>query len=400
MISLDLDYVRQQFPGLQSEWTLMDNAGGSQIAQPVIDRINNYYTTTNAQLGGSYHQSATATKRVSEAQKIMGSYINSKDAGEVIMASSTSLLIRILAQNMGKFLPYGSEIIVTNCDHEANIGAWKELSEEGFNVKTWKINTDTWELELDELKKLMTEDTKLVAFTHTSNILGKINPVKEITRFVHDHGAMVCVDAVAYAPHRPIDVQDWDVDFYVFSLYKTYGPHYAIMYGKKELLLKLPGNNHYFIGQEETAYKFQPGNVNYELTWGATGIVKYFEMLNQHHETNVYDLIAGHEELLAKELLDFLKTKKSVRIIGPDSPDKETRVPTIAFTVHNTDSQSLCLEADKHKIGIRFGDFYAARLIDELGLREQNGVVRVSMVHYNTLQEIQNLIEVFDRIIS
>ena len=234
---------------------------------------------TNAQLGASYLTSDQATHRVKESHKILAGLINTPDPDELILGSSTSMLIRILAMNLGRYFPKGSEIIVTNCDHEANIGAWRELEAQGMIIKTWNINQETFELELEELKNLLTDKTRLVAFTHTSNILGRINPVKEITELVHTHGAWVCVDAVAYAPHRQIDVRDWDVDFYAFSFYKTFGPHYAMLYGKKEHLLKLPGNNHYFIGQEETAYKFQPGNVNYELSWGATGIVEYLKSL-------------------------------------------------------------------------------------------------------------------------
>ncbi len=395
----------------------MDNAGGSQIAQPVVDRINDFLIHTNAQLGASYLTSELATQRVQKSHNILSGFVNAPNPGEIILSSSTSLLIRILAMNLGSFLPQGSEIIVTNSDHEANIGPWRELEDQGFIIKTWKVNPDSFELELDELKKLLTDKTRLVAFTHTSNILGRINPVKEITELVHAHGAMVCVDAVAYAPHRRIDVQDWDVDFYVFSFYKTYGPHYAMLYGKKEHLLKLPGNNHYFIGQEETAYKFQPGNVNFELSWGATGIDAYLQDLWKHHDGaasqtepkessekligpygNIFELIANHEESLSWELISFLRTKKSVKIIGPDTGDKSVRVPTISFVVEGRDSESIVLETDKHKIGIRFGDFYAARLIDDLGLRPQQGVVRVSMVHYNTMDEIRKLITALDGI--
>ena len=403
---LDLNYVREQFPGLKTDWILMDNAGGSQTARPVVYRINDYLLHTNAQLGASYYTSDIATKRVEETQRIMAEYINANDPGEVVMASSTSLLIRILADNMGRFLPKGSEIIITNCDHEANIGAWRELEKSGFIIKTWEVNPESWELELDELKKLLTDKTKLVAFTHASNILGKINPVKEITKLVHDHGAMVCVDAVAYTPHRQVDVQDLDVDFYVFSFYKTYGPQYALMYGKKKHLLALPGNNHYFIGQEETAYKFQPGNVNYELSWGATGIVEYFKKLHEFHDggdrnylKSSFDLITEHEQLLSEKLIAFLLTKQSVKIIGPETGDSTVRVPTISFVVENRDSEAIVLETDKHKIGIRFGDFYAARLIDDLGLRPQNGVVRISMVHYNTIEELNKVIQVLDEIL-
>jgi len=406
---LDLNYIRSQFPGLETDWILMDNAGGSQTARPVVYRITDFLIHTNAQLGATYYTSDIATKRVAEAHRIMAGYINASDPGEIVMGSSTSLLIRILAMNMARFLPKGSEIIVTNCDHEANIGAWREMESQGFVIKTWKVNPDSWDLELDDLKKLLTDKTKLVAFTHTSNILGKINPVKQITRLVHEHGAMVCVDAVAYAPHRQIDVKDWDVDFYVFSFYKTYGPHYSMMFGKKEHLLNLPGNNHYFIGPEETAYKFQPGNVNFEFAWGVTGIPEYYRMVFNHHFNGkeasaqkdylepCFSLIAEHEQLLSTELISFLQTKKSVRLIGPSTGDSAVRVPTVSFVAGKRDSESIVLETDKHNIGIRFGDFYAARLIDELGLRKQKGVIRISMVHYNTREELKKVIGVLDQ---
>ena len=407
---LDLNYIREQFPGLKTDWILMDNAGGSQIARPVAYRIQDFLLHTNAQLGATYYTSDIATKRVAEAHRVLAGYINASDPGEIVMGSSTSLLVRILAMNMAKYLPEGSEIIVTNCDHEANIGAWRELEYQGFVIKTWKVNPDSWELELDELKKLLTDKTRIVAFTHISNILGRINPVKEITKLVHQYGAMVCVDAVAYAPHRQIDVQDWDVDFYVFSFYKTYGPHYAMMYGKKEHLLNLPGNNHYFIGQDETAYKFQPGNVNFEFAWGMTGIVEYYKEVYIKHFPNSspdadnyleesFKLIAEHEQTLSTKLIDFLKDRKSVKVIGPKTGDSSFRVPTISFAAGKRDSESIVLETDRHNIGIRFGDFYAARLIDDIGLRKQNGVIRISMVHYNTMEELDRVIDILDQIL-
>lgn len=393
-MQFDIQAVRKLFPGLASDWILMDNAGGSQIAQPVLDRLNDYLIHTNAQLGGSYQTSARSTGRVAEAHRIMAEFIGASDPGEVVLGSSTSALVRMLAGNLEKYFPKGSEIIVTNCDHEANIGAWRELANKGFVVKTWEINPENWELELDQLEQLMTDKTRLVAFTHTSNILGKINPVQEITQFVHDRGALVCVDAVAYAPHRQIRVKDWDVDFYVFSLYKTYGPHYALMYGKKDLLLALPGNNHYFIGQQETPYKFQPGHVNYELTWAATGIPAYFDLIGRD-----YAGIAAHEQELSHAVITYLKSKPDIRIIGPETTNSAVRVPTIAFVAGKRDSALICQEMDTHRIGIRFGDFYAARLIDSLGLRPQNGVVRISMVHYNTLEEAERLIQALDTIL-
>ena len=195
----------------------MDNAGGSQIALPVIERINEFFRTSNVQPGASYFPSELASRRVSESQSRLAEYINASHPSEVVMGSSTSLLLRILALNLGQYFPKGSEIIVTDCDHEANIGCWQELGNNGMIIKTWKLNAETLTLELDDLKRLLTDQTRLVAFTHTSNILGTINPVQEITRLAHSRGAMVCVDGVAYAPHRMIDVATWDVDFWKLS---------------------------------------------------------------------------------------------------------------------------------------------------------------------------------------
>ncbi len=400
---MNTDFIRTLFPGIETGWILMDNAGGSQIASPVLERMMEFYQTSYVQLGATYHHSDLATGRVAESHRQLAQLINAADPGELIMGSSTSLLLRILAGNLGKVFPKGSEIIVTNCDHEANIGCWMDLEKLGMIVKVWKINPDTLTLDPEELKKLMTGQTRLVAFTHASNVIGTVNPVKEITHLVHSHGAMVCVDGVAYAPHRMIDVTDWDVDFYVFSFYKTYGPHYALLYGKKKILLDLPGNNHFFIGREEIPYKFQPGNVNFEFAWGMTGLLDYFGQVNDHHFpgtekdpvrtklARAFKLIGHHEQKLSERLLRFLAAKSNVKIIGQSSATA-SRLPTISFVVEGRNSESIVREVDKQHIGIRYGDFYARRLIEYLGLASQNGVVRVSMVHYNTMEEVERLI--------
>jgi cysteine desulfurase family protein (TIGR01976 family) len=340
----------------------------------------------------------------------MAQYIHASDPAEVIMGSSTSLLIRVLALNLARYFPKGSEIIVTDCDHEANIGCWRELERYGFIIKTWHLNKETYSLELSDLEKILTRQTRLVAFTHTSNLIGTIHPIKEFVKMIHSRGALACVDGVAYAPHRMIDVQDWDVDFYVFSFYKTYGPHYAMLYGKKHILLDLPGNNHYFIGKHESPYKFQPGHVNFEFAWGMTGLPAYFDEFYSHHFPDrptkdarerlsaAFSMIAGHEHILAEKLLSFLNSKKEVRIIG-QTEASSTRVPTISFVVGDRDSESIVREVDKFHIGIRFGDFYAKHLVEALGLEKQQGVVRVSMVHYNTPEEVDLLISALNKIL-
>ncbi|MFH1754959.1 MAG: cysteine desulfurase-like protein [Candidatus Latescibacterota bacterium] len=410
-MSMDIEYVRSQFPALSGEWVFFDNAGGTQIVKPVVDRIEDYLYSCNVQLGATYEVSRAAGDRVAAGAKAMAKFVNAADPSEIIMGSSTTLLMRLLSLCLGGTLMPRDEVIVTNLDHEANIGPWADLAKKGVTVKIWRLNPDTWDLQLEDLKELMTPRTRLVAVTHTSNILGKINPIRDIARFVHERRAMIVVDGVAYAPHRCIDMQDLGVDFYALSFYKIYGPHYAMLYGKRGHLQRLPGINHFFIGQSEIPNKFQPGSVNYELSSGMLGLWDYLDGFAQAHGwldvaehshaqvDFIYDIIAKHEEALAEKLLSYLTSKSTVRIIGVPEPDRAVRVPTISFVVNRTDSDSITLEVDKHKIGIRYGDFYARRLINDLGLGPQKGVVRVSMVHYNTLEEVDRLIEVLEGIL-
>ncbi|WP_218082221.1 cysteine desulfurase-like protein [Anthocerotibacter panamensis] len=407
---LDLEFVRQQFPALAGPWTFFDNAGGSQILGRVVERIREFLLTSNVQVGASYAVSALATQRLEAARQAMAAFIHAAHPEEVVLGSSTTQLLGNLALAMGPTLPPHSEIIVTNCDHEANIGAWVRLREHGVTVKFWEVDPETLELRLEDLDSLMTARTRLVCFTHASNVLGTINPVAAITRFVHERGAQVCVDGVAYAPHRAIDVQAWDVDYYVFSFYKVYGPHQALLYGKRDHLLHLANLNHFFIGEQTVPYKLQPGNINFELTYGLAGILEYFTELasildsgaplTPHHGVvRAYDAMARHEELLAHALLDYLSHKPKVRVLGYPQADGARRLPTISFVVEQRDSARVPGYIDQFQIGIRYGDFYARRLIEALGLVAQNGVIRVSMVHYNTLAEVYRLLEHLDAVL-
>jgi cysteine desulfurase family protein (TIGR01976 family) len=407
-MDLRMDYIRSQFPALEGDWVYFDNAGGSQVAAPVVERIREYLLSSPVQLGATYQISQLAGLRVTEAAEAMARYINAASATEVIMGSSTSMLLRVLSICLGRTLSPGDEVIVTNCDHEANIGPWVDLA--GITVKTWRLNPDSLELHLEDLQALLTERTRLVAVTHTSNVLGTINPIKEIARVVHEAGAMICVDGVAYAPHRAIDVRELDVDFYALSFYKVYGPHYALLYGKSAHLLEIPGINHFFIGQSDIPYKFQPGNVNYEQSYGMLGLWDYLGGFAAAHGRNeledrsraqvefAFEAFAAHEELLAGRLLEFLATRSNVRVMGRTEADRRQRVPTISFVVDGVQSDSITAAVDEHEIGIRYGDFYARRLIDDLGLSPGNGVVRVSMVHYNTLEEVDRLTEILDKL--
>ncbi|MHC0062590.1 cysteine desulfurase-like protein [Nostoc sp. UIC 10890] len=407
---LNLDKVRQYFPALAGEWTFFDNAGGSQTLKKVVDRISEFLLSSDVQLGASYGVSQLAGERLALATSGMASFINANSSKEVVMGPSTTMMLRVLSICLGQTFTPGDEIIVTNCDHEANIGAWVALEKQGMKVKVWQIRPDTLELHLADLEPLMSQRTKLVALTHASNVLGTINPIKEIAAFVHDRNAMICVDGVAYAPHRLVDVQDLDVDFYALSCYKVYGPHHALLYGKEEHLLRLPGLNHYFIEQTDIPYKFQLGNVNFELSYGMLGLCDYLSELAQLHYGNetapdlrnqmvqAFDLISLHEEKISDRLLNYLNSKSNVRVIGQSKADREFRVPTISFIVDGIHSSTIPEKIDQHFIGIRYGDFYAKRLIEYLGLASQGGIVRVSMVHYNTLEEVNSLIEAFEQI--
>jgi cysteine desulfurase family protein (TIGR01976 family) len=405
-MKLDMDFVRAQFPALAGEWILLDNAGGSQTLKQVADRLHDYLLTSDVQLGASYEISQLAGRRVKDGARSIAQMINAGDENEVILGPSTTVLLNNLGFCLGETWKPGDEVIVTNCDHEANIGGWRRLERKGIIIKEWRLNPETLELHMEDLEALMTDKTRLVALTHASNILGTINPIKKIAAFVHDRGAMICVDGVAYAPHALVDVRDLDVDFYAFSFYKVYGPHYSVLYGKKAHLLKLPVINHFFIADDDVPYKFQPGSVNYELSYSLLGLTDYFTQFAEAHGADTgnaaafaYDCFAPHEEQLSARLLDFLNTKSNVRIIGRKEAHRGVRMPTISFVVDDTKSSSITLETDKHKIGIRYGDFYARRLIEDLGLMPRDGVVRVSMVHYNTLDEVDKLVRVFETLI-
>ena len=394
--------VRDAFPALGGDTVYLDNAGGSQVLKRVADRIHDYLLTTSVQLGASYRQSVLAGEKVLAARRAIAEMINAVRGEEVVMGGSTTGLMFLLTQAILPGIRAGDEIIVTDCDHEANVGGWTRLQRAGAVVKVWKIDRENFALSLGDLDRLLGPRTRWVAMTHASNVLGTVNPVADVARRVHAAGARLCVDGVAYAPHRLVDVQASGADIYVFSFYKVFGPHYAVMWGKHDLLLSLPTLNHHFIAADDLPYKLQPGNVNFELSVGCAGIADYLIDMgmrfgatgdNRARMQTAWTRFARHEDALAERLLGFLREQKNVRIIGMDHVECGIRLPTISFTVAGTQSEDVVRHLDKFDIGIRFGDFYAAQLIDALGLRAQGGVVRVSMAHYNTPHEIDRLIE-------
>ncbi|MFK3973097.1 cysteine desulfurase-like protein [Pseudomonas sp. NPDC087358] len=403
MNALDIDYVRSQFPALKNGYAYLDNAGGSAVLKPVADRVTDYLLNSAVQLGASYSESVEAGARVMQARESVAQLINARYPEECVMGGSTTHLLQILCRAIAPSIQPGDEIIVTNCDHEANIGPWVRLCEErGATLRVWEVSPQSMELELADLDALLGDTTRYVSMTHASNILGSVNPVAEVARKVHAVGGKLCVDAVAYAPHRLVDVQASSADYYVFSFYKTFGPHFAVLWGKREALLQLPSLNHFFIGEEVIPYKLQPGNLNYELSYGCIGISDYLIDIGQRLGASgtprqlmqaAFDAFEVQEDLLAETLLAFLRDTAGVRIIGKSRVTAGDRVPTISFVVEGVQSESIVRHVDDHRMGIRFGDFYARRLIEQLGLTPYGGVVRVSIAHYNSVDELNRLVQ-------
>jgi len=405
---LDLDFVRSYFPALNDSWAFMENAGGSLVPHTVIDRVKDYMTECQVQPGEGSEIAREATRRMAEGQRVVAAILNAEPEEVVVGPSTTRNVIALAAGVRGWFKP-GDELIVTNLDHEANNGHWRRLEEFGITVREWQVNPKTAELELPTLQAMLSDKTRLVCFSHCSNVVGGPNPVKEIAAAVHAVGGLVCVDGVAYAPHGSVDVKDLDVDFYLFSLYKTYGPHLGVMYGKKELLRKAKGQYFFFHGEDNLTLKMNPGAPNHELTAGCVGIGQYFEALAAHHLEEpandlhgrirqVYKLFAAHEENLSKRFLDYVASNPRIRLIGRTTSDHDQRAPTFSFTIEGKRSQDVMRILDAAGIAANAGDFYAPRVLKAMGIDPQDGAVRCSFVHYNTAAEVDRLIKALDAI--
>ena len=402
MPSLNLDAVRAAFPALSDGWAFFDNAGGSQVLRTAAERMADYLLTTSVQTGATYAVSERATARMGEARAKVARLLNAARPEEIVFGPSTTVLMRFLATAMASQFEPGDEVILTEFDHESNIGPWHLLAERGVTFKTWSVNRDDYSIDLEALDALLTERTKLVCVTHCSNILGTVNPVRAIADRVHAAGARLCVDAVAYAPHRAVDVQAFDADFYLFSFYKTFGPHFAVLYGRHDHLLGLDGLYHHFYGRERVPHKLEPGNVSYEAAWSCTAIVDYLDGLGGGTGTRAaidaaFEAIAEQEERLSARFLDWLDTRNDLAVIGSRDPDRATRVPTISFKPVSGEADALVRRVDAARVGIRHGDFHSRRLVEALGLAERGGVLRASMVHYNTVDEVDRLIGALER---
>ena len=410
-IKLDVDYVRSQFPAfndpLSKNWSFFENAGGSYVPINVINKLTEFMTSTKVQPYAEYTMSKLAGQNMDKATKLFAKMINAKK-NEIIIGGSTSINLYVLSNALSKYIKPGDEIIVTNQDHEANISPWRRLKKSGAKIIEWKFNKKNHELEIDDLKRLINKKTKILAVTHCSNIVGSVNNLKVISNIAHRYGTIVIGDGVSYAPHGFPDVKKLDVDFYTFSLYKTYGPHLALLYGKEKILKKLPNQNHEFLNGSYP-YTINPGGPNHEELVSLIGIYEYFEKLYLHHFTDknvsirkkiekINSLISLHEKNIANPLLKYLSSRKDIKLIGKKEINKKDRAPTISFTFKNKSSKAVSNLLVKNKIATRNDNFYAWRCLKYLKINTDDGVVRISITHYNTLEEVKKLISILNKI--
>ncbi|WP_170592759.1 aminotransferase class V-fold PLP-dependent enzyme [Ruegeria arenilitoris] len=408
MGTLDIDFVRAQFPAF-SEPSLkgqafFENAGGSYTCKPVLDRLTRFYTQRKVQPYAPYEASRLAGEEMDEARVRMAALLG-VDTDELSFGPSTTQNTYVLAQAFRQWLKPGEAIVVTNQDHEANSGPWRRLAEDGIEVREWEIDPETGSLNPSDLENLLDDKVRLVCFPHCSNVIAEINPVTEITAIAHAAGAFVCVDGVSYAPHGFPNVGDLGPDIYLFSSYKTYGPHQGCMVIRRTLGELLPNQGHFFNG--DVLYKrFTPAGPDHAQIAASAGMADYVEQLCDHHGgpssgasargAFVHDLMRAHEVELLQPVLDALKDRNAVRLIGPS--DAERRAPTVALAV-NRDAESVAADLSKHGIMAGGGDFYAVRPLTAMGVDLEQGVLRVSFTHYTSRNEIDQLLEAFDRVL-
>ena len=410
-INLDIDYVRSQFPAfndpLSKGWSFFENAGGSYVPQNVIDKLTEFMTSTKVQPYADYTMSKIAGENMDRATELFAKMINAKK-NEILIGGSTSINLYVLSNALKKYIGKEDEVIVTNQDHEANISPWRRLVDIGANIIEWKFNLNNHELEISELEKLITSKTRIIAVTHCSNIVGSINNLKKISDLAHKNNIIVIGDGVSYAPHGFPNVKDLGIDFYTFSLYKTFGPHLALMYGKEDILKELPNQNHEFLNGKYP-YTLNPGGPNHEELVSLIGIYEYFDNLYNHHFNDkdievlnkikkINDLISDYESTLANPILDYIYKRKDLNLIGRNKIENKNRAPTISFTSKNITSGELSNFLVKNKIATRNDNFYAWRCLKALDIDPKDGVVRISLTHYNSLEEVQLLIEVLEQI--
>jgi len=408
-MKLDIDFVRSQFTQLDDdpEFVFAGNAGGSYVCNQANEVLEHYNRHTRVQPYSRFKSSAEAGKAMDRAYHCWADALNI-DRSELTIGPSTSINTYVMAQAIGDLWMPGDEIIVTNQDHEANSGVWRRKAhEKGVTIRQWEVERDSGLLDIESLFPLLRDNTRWVFFSHCSNIVGTVNPVTEIVKTIKSgSGARVFVDAVAYAPHHISDLKALGVDGYAFSLYKVYGPHQGLMYINRDIHGDLTSQAHYFNSGNPNK-DFNPAGPQHAQVAACAGVMDYFDLLHQHHFgakgnkgqarlEEIHQLILQHENELAAPILEFLQQHADVRLLGKSHARDNDRAPTIAFQSLKQTAESLTHKLQDAGIGAEHGNFYAHRLITDLGIDPEDGVVRLSLVHYGSQDDVDRILQALD----
>jgi cysteine desulfurase family protein (TIGR01976 family) len=407
---LDTDIVRSHFPALESGAIYLDNPGGTQVAREVIERMQHYLQHTNANHGGAFHTSRASDVVVAEARQAVADFLNAERPEEIIFGQNMTSLTLHISRSLARTLHPGDELVVTRLDHDANIAPWLLIAEDrGCHVRWVDIHAEDCTLDMDDLEQQITSRTKIVAAGYASNAVGTINDVQRIVQLAHRVGALCYIDAVQYAPHKPIDVQELDCDFLACSAYKFFGPHIGILYGKYALLDQLTAYKVRPAGNLPPD-KFETGTQSFESITGTLGALEYLAWLGTtsgNEFAQRYDTFSGrclalkqgmaaieaYELEISQAMLDGLSSIPGLHVWGiTDTQRLYQRVPTFSFTLDGWHPRAVAEALDQHGIYIWDGNFYALSIQQRLGLEESGGLIRVGPVHYNTPQEIDKLI--------
>lgn len=417
---LNVETVRQQFPSLNRPAIFLDNPAGTQISKQSLDRINGYLLENNANHEGLFETSRRSDAILHEAHAAMADFLNASRPEEIIFGNNMTTLTLHFSRSLARNLQAGDNILVTRLDHDANISPWMLIAEDkGCNLIWVDIDVENGILNVEDFAKALDRKPKIAAFGYASNLLGTVNPVKKLTQMAHDAGALVYIDAVQYAPHGPIDVQDIDCDFLVCSSYKFFGPHAGALYGKYALLDELkaykvrPASN-------ELPYKFETGTQNHEGIAGVLGALEYIEWLGRQFGgqqaqawsaagfsgrrllyKQAMSTIQAHEQELSEALIEAVESVPGTHIYGvTDSDRMEERVPTVSFTLEGRDPADVAEAIGRQGIYVWNGHNYALAIVERLGLLDAGGMIRVGPVHYNTLDEIHRFKNVLSQLVK
>lgn len=418
MDQLDVTFVRAQFPAFASPMlagqAFFENAGGSYTCKPVIDRLTRFYRDRKVQPYGPYAAAQLGGAEMDEARARLAAMMG-VERDEVSFGPSTSANTYVLAQAVRRWLTgTGGAVVVTDQDHEANSGVWRRLADDGIEVREWRIDPQSGHLDPAALLPLLADGrVKLVCFPHCSNVVAEVNPVAEICAMARAAGAFSCVDGVSYAPHGFPDIPALGSDVYLFSAYKTYGPHQGIMVLRRGIGETLPAQGHYF--NADTLYKrFTPAGPDHAQIAACAGLADYIDILYVHHFSSsadprtiasadprmrsaaVHELMRTHEVRLLQPLLDYLAARNDLRLIGPRQA--EGRAPTVAVALDRA-AEPVAAALSQHGIMAGSGDFYAARPLQAMGIDPDRGVLRLSFVHYTSQAEVANLITALDAVL-